>query len=60
MKTRVSDAVNVTCSFCGKNNSEVKHIIAGPTVFICNECIDLCRDILMTLEDGSKNVSSAE
>lgn len=34
------------CSFCGKSQNEVKKLIAGPTVFICNECIGLCSDIL--------------
>jgi ATP-dependent Clp protease ATP-binding subunit ClpX len=34
------------CSFCGKSQYEVTKLIAGPTVFICNECIDLCGDIL--------------
>nr|ABZ07521.1 putative ATPase family associated with various cellular activities (AAA) [uncultured marine microorganism HF4000_ANIW137I15] len=35
------------CSFCGKGNDEVKKLIAGPTVFICDECIDLCNDIIV-------------
>ena len=34
------------CSFCGKNQSEVKKLIAGPSVFICDECVDLCNDII--------------
>ena len=34
------------CSFCGKTQDEVKKIIAGPTVYICDECIDLCNDIM--------------
>jgi ATP-dependent Clp protease ATP-binding subunit ClpX len=34
------------CSFCGKSNAEVEKVIAGPKVFICNECVDLCKDIL--------------
>jgi hypothetical protein len=33
------------CSFCGKSQREVKKLIAGPTVFICHECVDLCADI---------------
>ncbi|WP_342268035.1 ATP-dependent Clp protease ATP-binding subunit ClpX [Candidatus Tisiphia endosymbiont of Empis tessellata] len=36
----------LNCSFCGKNQYEVIKLIAGPTVFICNECIELCRDII--------------
>jgi hypothetical protein len=35
-----------TCSFCGKSQKQVKALIAGPGVFICNECIDLCVEIL--------------
>lgn len=34
------------CSFCGKSQHEVKKLIAGPSVFICNECVDLCNEIL--------------
>ena len=34
------------CSFCGKSQHEVRKLIAGPTVFICDECVDLCRDII--------------
>ncbi|KRL85544.1 ATP-dependent Clp protease ATP-binding subunit ClpX [Lacticaseibacillus pantheris] len=36
----------VTCSFCGKSQDEVKKIVAGPGVYICNECIDLCKQII--------------
>ena len=38
--------IEVTCSFCGKTQEEVKKLIAGPTVYICNECIDLCNEIV--------------
>jgi len=34
------------CSFCGKSQHEVRKLIAGPTVFICNECVELCLDII--------------
>ena len=34
------------CSFCGKSQHEVKKLIAGPSVFICEECIDLCNEII--------------
>src|SRR3989441_470015 len=34
------------CSFCGKSQNEVKKLIAGPTVYICNECIDICNEII--------------
>ena len=34
------------CSFCGKSQHEVRKLIAGPTVFICDECVELCMDII--------------
>lgn len=34
------------CSFCGKDQHQVKRLIAGPVVFICNECVELCMSIL--------------
>jgi len=34
------------CSFCNKGQDDVKKLIAGPTIFICNECIDVCNDII--------------
>jgi len=40
------DKDKLFCSFCGKNQNEVKKLIAGPTVFICDECVDLCTDII--------------
>lgn len=36
------------CSFCGKNQFEVSKIIAGPLVFICNNCVDICANIIET------------
>jgi len=50
---RINNVIH--CSFCGKSQSEVKKIIAGPTVFICNECILLCLDIVK--EDNKKSPS---
>ncbi|MCL2822615.1 MAG: ATP-dependent Clp protease ATP-binding subunit ClpX, partial [Polyangiaceae bacterium] len=37
---------NLSCSFCGKSQRDVRRLIAGPTVFICDECIGLCNDII--------------
>lgn len=37
---------NLICSFCGKTQEEVRKLVAGPSVYICDECIDLCNDIL--------------
>ncbi|MAV82608.1 MAG: ATP-dependent Clp protease ATP-binding subunit ClpX [Pelagibacteraceae bacterium] len=41
-----SDEKKISCSFCGKIQEEVKKLIAGPNVYICNECVVLCKDIL--------------
>lgn len=52
----------LSCSFCGKTQREVKKLIAGPTVYICDECIDLCNDIIEeekereTINDGDFRV----
>ena len=46
-KTPVTDSKNTLyCSFCGKSQHEVRKLIAGPTVFICDECVELCMDII--------------
>jgi ATP-dependent Clp protease ATP-binding subunit ClpX len=45
------------CSFCGKSQHEVKKLIAGPSVFICDECIDLCNDII---RDELPNLKSVD
>ena len=37
---------NIRCTFCGKSQEQVKRIIAGPNVYICNHCVDLCNEIL--------------
>ena len=40
------DIAKLRCSFCGKSQHEVRKLIAGPTVYICDECIGLCNDII--------------
>lgn len=40
------DSKLLYCSFCGKSQHEVRKLIAGPSVFICDECVDLCNDII--------------
>ena len=55
------------CSFCGKKDGEVGYLVAGPTVFICNECIELCREIgqnilcetttVATVDDPKRTIS---
>jgi ATP-dependent Clp protease ATP-binding subunit ClpX len=47
------------CSFCGKSQHEVRKLIAGPTVFICDECVELCMDIIRE-ENKSSMVKSRE
>lgn len=47
---------SVHCSFCGKSQDEVKKIVAGPGVYICNECVALCQEIIdQELEEDRKN-----
>jgi len=45
-KTNNKDEKLLYCSFCGKSQHEVRKLIAGPSVFICDECVDLCNDII--------------
>ena len=45
------------CSFCGKSQKEVRKLIAGPTVYICNECIALCNDIMAEELDASFDIN---
>ena len=55
------DGASLTCSFCGKAQKEVKKLIAGPTVYICDECIGLCNDIIaeeIEKEDQTYGASS--
>ncbi|HXY27139.1 MAG TPA: ClpX C4-type zinc finger protein, partial [Acidimicrobiales bacterium] len=47
----------VKCSFCGKTQKQVKKLIAGPGVYICDECIDLCNDIIAEERDESSELS---
>src|SRR5712672_3581954 len=59
-KSSGSDAKNTLyCSFCGKSQHEVRKLIAGPTVFICDECVELCMDIIRE-ENKSSLVKSRD
>jgi len=59
-KVSGSEAKNaLLCSFCGKSQREVRKLIAGPTVFICDECVELCMDI-MDEENKSSLVKSRD
>ena len=44
--SKETESNKLNCSFCGKSQDEVKKLIAGPSVYICNECVDLCNDII--------------
>ena len=48
------------CSFCGKSQNEVRKLIAGPSVFICDECVDLCNDIIREEIQESVSVEAEE
>jgi len=50
---------NLVCSFCGKSQDEVRKLIAGPTVYICDECIDLCNDIIAEERDHEEALASS-
>ena len=58
MPKRGSDNSNLCCSFCGKSQKEVRKLIAGPTVYICDECIELCNDIIAEEYDREDYYSS--
>lgn len=58
-KSAGSDSKNTLyCSFCGKSQHEVRKLIAGPTVFICDECVELCMDIIR--EEGKSSISKTQ
>ncbi|WP_394808968.1 ATP-dependent protease ATP-binding subunit ClpX [Nitrosomonas sp.] len=61
MPDKASSEKLLYCSFCGKSQHEVRKLIAGPSVFICDECIDLCNDIIreeMQGDEATKLVKS--
>jgi len=58
MSNDSNDKLN--CSFCGKVQDDVKKLIAGPSVYICNECVDLCNDIIDEETKSQEEDSSLE
>ena len=46
MAGKTEDMNKLHCSFCGKTQDQVKKLIAGPNVYICDECVKLCSDII--------------
>ncbi len=54
-RSKTEDGKLLYCSFCGKSQHEVRKLIAGPSVFVCDECVELCNDIIREeLEDGAE------
>ncbi|OGQ04894.1 MAG: ATP-dependent protease ATP-binding subunit ClpX [Deltaproteobacteria bacterium RIFCSPLOWO2_01_44_7] len=58
VKDSIEDPTSLSCSFCGKNQREVRKLIAGPTVYICDECIELCNDIIAEENSRSRQVGT--
>jgi ATP-dependent Clp protease ATP-binding subunit ClpX len=60
MSDKVGGEKLLYCSFCGKSQHEVRKLIAGPSVFICDECIELCNDIIREETQGEHGGKSAK
>ena len=57
-EAQAATTIQVRCSFCGKPSTDVEKVIAGPAVYICNECIGLCNDILAAERKKPSGVES--
>lgn len=63
---KYDDNNEIRCSFCGRPQSQVKRLVAGPDVYICNECVELCQDIIaeglaeQSEEDAPDRTETAE
>ena len=60
MATKAEGEKLLYCSFCGKSQHEVKKLIAGPSVFICDECVDLCNDIIKEEVQNLSDIKSTD
>ena len=60
MATKAEGEKLLYCSFCGKSQHEVKKLIAGPSVFICDECVDLCNDIIKEEVQNLSDIKPAD
>ncbi|PPC88006.1 MAG: ATP-dependent Clp protease ATP-binding subunit ClpX, partial [Methylotenera sp.] len=60
MATKAESEKLLYCSFCGKSQHEVKKLIAGPSVFICDECVDLCNDIIKEEVQSLSDIKSTD
>ena len=56
-RTRLRGRGTRLCSFCGKQQDQVQRLIAGPAVFICDECIQVCNEILAHVESNPGNAT---
>jgi len=59
-KKREERGGELRCSFCGKSQDEVKKLIAGPTVYICDECVGLCNEIIAEEYEREDSARSAQ
>ncbi|HMX56652.1 MAG TPA: ATP-dependent Clp protease ATP-binding subunit ClpX [Leptospiraceae bacterium] len=59
MKKKTTDREKLHCSFCGKEQDSVKRLVAGPGVYICDECIELCNEIIAEETDTERPVGTA-
>ena len=57
---KFGDSDLLKCSFCGKSQKQVKKLIAGPGVYICDECIDLCNEIIEVDQPLKEETGAAE
>ena len=59
MAKQVKTEANLRCSFCGKSCDQVRKLIAGPTVYICDECVGLCNEIMAEeWQEAKEEISS--
>ena len=59
MARQVKTEANLRCSFCGKRRDQVRKLIAGPTVYICDECVGLCNEIMAEeWQEAKEEISS--
>ena len=54
------DDAKLKCSFCGKTQQQVRKLIAGPNVYICDQCIEFCNTLLFDDESGKTNLSLSD
>ncbi len=58
MSDKEDDSKLLYCSFCGKSQNEVRKLIAGPSVYVCDECVELCNDIIREEQEESEEAAS--